>query len=163
MIAALALLMLAQGPADSMAGPAGPPRNHVFFETGIAVPAKSPYGASGLAIGIHLTSAPPNGVGMDLRISSFVDPLTHGSFNVVTELDAAYVSWGPHQPSVVLRAGLSALTAHSLGVGLNIGAGVMISVGKTASLRIDYTYRPLLGDLNGLALSGLSVGVGLDY
>ncbi|HKV69659.1 MAG TPA: hypothetical protein VJN62_00315 [Gemmatimonadales bacterium] len=161
MIAAFALLAALQAPADSTAGP--PPRNHVFFETGMAVPARSPFGAAGLAVGIHVTSVPPNGVGMDFAISSYVDPLTHGSVNILTDLDAAYVSWRPHQPSVVLRAGLSALTAHGMGLGLNVGAGVMIPVGKTVSLRVDYTYRPLLGDLTGLALSGLSVGVGVDY
>lgn len=154
--------MLLQGPADTTAGPAVP-RNHVFFTAGVSVGAKSEFGAAGLAAGLHLTSAPPNAPGIDLAMSTYVDPLVHGSFNVLTDLDAAYVSGGARQPSVVLRAGLSTLTAHGLAFGLNAAAGVMMSVGRTASLRIDYTYRPLLGDLTGLALSGLTVGVGVDY
>jgi hypothetical protein len=100
---------------------------------------------------------------MDFGMSAYVDPLTHGTVNILTDLDAAFVSWGPKQPSVVLRAGLSTIMAHGLGLGLNVGAGVMIPVGKAASLRIDYTYRPLLSDLASLAFSGLSVGVGVDY
>jgi len=162
LIGSLALLILMQGPADTTAGPP-PLRNHVFFETGISVPATSPFGASGLTVGIHLTSAPPNGAGMDFAIASYVDPLTHGSVNILTDLDAAYLSWGPHRPSVVVRAGLSTLAGNGLAFGLNVGAGVMIPVGKTVSLRVEYTYRPLLGDLAGLTLSGLSFGVGVDY
>lgn len=161
MIASLALLLLVQGPADSSAGPAVA-RNHVFLETSVAVGARSPYGVSGLTVGLHLTSAPPNAAGLDFGISSYVDPLTHGSANVLTDLDAAYLSWGPAQPRVLLRAGLTTLLMHGLGLGLNAGAGLIVPVGSTAALRIDYTYRRFSGDL-GVHLSGLSAGFGIDY
>lgn len=154
MIATLVLLASLQGAV---------PQNHVSFITSVGMGAKSEVGAAGLAVGLHLTSARPNRVGMDLAMSTYVAPLVHGSFTVLTDLDAAYVSWGPKQPLVVLRAGLSALTAHGLGLGLNAGAGVLVPIGKAVSLRIDYTYRPLLGDPTGLTYSGLSAGVGVDY
>lgn len=160
LIASLALLQtLIQGPTDTTAGP----RNHAYFEMGAAVGATSPFGGSGLAFGLHVTSALPNAAGMDFSIASYIDPLTHGDLNLLTDLDVAYLATGHSGPSVVLRGGLTTVMVHGMALGLNAGAGVMVPVGKTISLRADYTFRGLLGDLTGLTLSGLSVGVGVDY
>jgi len=160
LIASLALLQaLLQGPAHTTAVF----RNHAYFEMGAAVGATSPFGGAGLAVGLHVTSALPNAAGIDFSIASYIDPLTHGDLNLLTDLDVAYLATGPSRPSVVLRGGLTSLMAHGMALGLNAGAGVMVPVGKTISLRADYTFRGLLGDLTGITLSGLTVGVGVDY
>lgn len=138
------------------------PRNHVAFEVGAAVFQTAPYGASGLSVGLHVTSVQPGSAGIDFGLSTYVNPLTHGTFSMLTDLDAVYLASGPEgrQPVVALRGGLTTLVLRGMGLGANAGAGVLVRVGGSASFRIDYTYRRLLG---GPDLSGLTVGVGVEY
>lgn len=164
MIASLALVAALTAQTPALPQDSEGPRNHVFFETGAAVGTTSPYGASGLAIGLHVTSAPRGAAGIDFGLSSYVDPLTHGHLNVLTDLDAVYLPPETSQPQVALRAGVTSFLMSGMAIGLNAGAGVMVHLSRTTSFRMDYTYRRFLSEESGgLQLSALTLGFGFDY
>jgi len=154
----LSLLALAAG----ISVPAGAQQNNVTFATGVVLPGTFLNGVPSAELGFMVAPAGTGTVGFGLGLTTLLDPAVHGSFNVMTDLDAVSVEDTRGGPHVFLRGGATALVMRGMALGLNGGVGVGVPLGRRTWARLDYTYRLFLS-LGGARMSSVTLGFGIDY
>ena len=148
------------------AGAVVPARSQVAtsIEAGMLVAASEYDVFSTPQLGFRIATVKPRSVGVDFSLATLPVGIRQGLIVAMPDLDLGFAIPAGDRTAIVPRIGASAIVGFSsegggAAAGYNVGIGLITQVSQKTAIRIDYTYRRLLGGEGGLPLSSLSLGV----